>query len=341
MNSKTKIKFLSFLITVTMLLSGMTFGVHAATEIGYEVSLSNSVTGIGKEVVLTVALTNYSAQSDQIRGLQIDIGNIDTDILSVVSYNSLIVDSSAVSNTASYSQNNSRVRLVYANFSGTLPVSNGEDGKMKVFEVKFKINSNLETDGQIELPVTVKIQTTSKQITLDHTVIVSYCLSHTHIPGEAADCEKDQICTLCGEILNSKLGHEYIETIVPASCTAQGYTKHVCSRCDHYYEDDYTDKENHISGNWIIDKEAEIGLAGEKHISCIKCGEVMETASIDPLPEESGTEPDNDFGIMDFIDSIADKIGVPSDQLLMVAGGSLAVLVLLIIVIAAIKRKRR
>ena len=90
MNSKIKIIFLSFLTTVTLLLSGLTFGVHAATEIGYEVSLSNSVTGIGKEVVLTVALTNYSAQLDQIRGLQIDIGNIDTNVLSVVSITQLL-----------------------------------------------------------------------------------------------------------------------------------------------------------------------------------------------------------------------------------------------------------
>lgn len=117
--------------------------------------------------------------------------------------------------------------------------------------------------------------------------------------------------------------------------------------------------DGHINGNWIVDKEAEIGVAGEKHISCIKCGEVMETATIDPLPEESGTEtdpnnptdpgttekdpntPGNDSDIMDFVNSIADKIGVTSDQLLMIAGGSLAALVLLIIVIAAIKRKRR
>ena len=90
----------------------------------------------------------------------------------------------------------------------------------------------------------------------------------------------------------------------------------------------------------------------------------METTTIDLLPEESGTEPnpddttspeggengtepggneinppitDND----NIIDSIADKFGVTSDQLLMIAGGSLAALVLLIIVIAAIKRKRR
>jgi hypothetical protein len=61
-------------------------------------------------------------------------------------------------------------------------------------------------------------------------------------------------------------------------------------------------------------------------------------------PDNPGTdpnEPGNDSDVTDFIDSIADKVGVTSDQLLMIAGGSLAALVLLIIVIAAIKRKRR
>jgi len=63
---------------------------------------------------------------------------------------------------------------------------------------------------------------------------------------------------------------------------------------------------------------------------------------IDPdTPGTDPNEPDNDSDVTDFIDSIADKVGVTSDQLLMIAGGSLAALVLLIIVIAAIKRKRR
>ena len=50
--------------------------------------------------------------------------------------------------------------------------------------------------------------------------------------------------------------------------------------------------------------------------------------------------PNNDFNIMDFIDFIADKVGVTSNQLLMIAGGSLAGLLLLIIVISAIGRRR-
>lgn len=58
-------------------------------------------------------------------------------------------------------------------------------------------------------------------------------------------------------------------------------------------------------------------------------------------PGTGPNKPDNDSNITDFIDSIADKVGATSDQLLILAGGSLAALVLLIIVIAAIKRKRR
>lgn len=56
--------------------------------------------------------------------------------------------------------------------------------------------------------------------------------------------------------------------------------------------------------------------------------------------EKDPNTPGNDSDIMDFVNSIADKIGVTSDQLLMIAGGSLAALVLLIIVIAVIRRRR-
>lgn len=120
--------------------------------------------------------------------------------------------------------------------------------------------------------------------------------------------------------------------------------------------------DGHVNGNWIIDKEAEIGTAGEKHISCIKCGEVRETASIDPLPEgdeiepnpdpdpddttsseNPGTDPnnpDNNSDLADYIDSIAARLGITSSQLLMIAGGSLAALILLIIIITAIRRRR-
>ena len=161
-------------MAVAVLLCGMYSGVCASAETGYEISLSRSVTPIGGEVVLTVALTNYGAQSDAIRGLQIDIDNVDADVLEVVSLRSLIVDGTAASNTPSHSQKNERVRLVYANFSGKLPVSDSADGRMDVFEVKFKVNGALSEDGQIELPVTVKLQTVSGQHTLKSSCTIAY-----------------------------------------------------------------------------------------------------------------------------------------------------------------------
>lgn len=174
MNYNKKIRWISFLMTAVILLSGWNSAVCASTAPGYEVSLSDSVTPIGGEVVLTVALTNVSAQSTQIRGLQIDITGVDADVLEVVSYRSLITDATAASNTPSHSQVNSRVRLVYANFNGTLPVSVGADGKMPVFEVRFKISDALEAGGQIELPVILKIQTTSGQHTLNSSCAIAY-----------------------------------------------------------------------------------------------------------------------------------------------------------------------
>jgi len=58
-------------------------------------------------------------------------------------------------------------------------------------------------------------------------------------------------------------------------------------------------------------------------------------------PSTTPNNPDKDSDLQDFIDSTADKFGITSDQLLLIAGGSLAALVLLIVIIVAVKRKRR
>ena len=58
-------------------------------------------------------------------------------------------------------------------------------------------------------------------------------------------------------------------------------------------------------------------------------------------PSTTPNNPDKDSNIQDFIDSTADKLGITSGQLLLIAGGSLAALVLLIVIIVAVKRKRR
>ena len=52
-----------------------------------------------------------------------------------------------------------------------------------------------------------------------------------HTPGAAADCTHDQTCTVCGAVLQEKLGHSYTATVTAPTCTEQGYTTHTCTLC--------------------------------------------------------------------------------------------------------------
>ena len=48
-----------------------------------------------------------------------------------------------------------------------------------------------------------------------------------HTPGAAADCENDQTCTVCGEVLATKLGHDWVDATydAPKTCTVCGATE--------------------------------------------------------------------------------------------------------------------
>lgn len=47
----------------------------------------------------------------------------------------------------------------------------------------------------------------------------------------------------CGE--NSKHVHKYIETVVPSTCTAKGYTEHKCD-CGDIYKDNEQELISHV-----------------------------------------------------------------------------------------------
>ena len=61
---------------------------------------------------------------------------------------------------------------------------------------------------------------------------------------KTAKCDR---CDLTRTIPDSgsKLGHNYEDVVIEPSCTTQGYTKHICSRCDYRYSDSYVNRLGH------------------------------------------------------------------------------------------------
>ena len=227
-------KLLCALISIVLYLVCGTFAITAEEAQPREALVVSEVTAAEDRIEVTVGIA-YDKLSE-IRGIQIDIEGIDHQILQVVSCESLISDTQAASNTASYFEEKQKIRLVYVKLSGTLEVPEGGESGMAFLKILFRVNDSIQTDGSLELPITVKIQA-AEQITENDTLSIPYSKLHTHTPGPEADCVNDQVCTECGEVLKEKLGHDYKAVVTAPTCTEQGYTTHTCTRCDDSYID--------------------------------------------------------------------------------------------------------
>ena len=96
--------------------------------------------------------------------------------------------------------------------------------------------------------------------------------------SKAATCtddgEQTRTCSVCKKTQTktiSKLGHDYVETVVKPTCKAQGYTLHKCSRCEDYYKDTYTAKTAHKWSEWTTSKAATCTDDGEQTRTCSVC----------------------------------------------------------------------
>ena len=90
---------------------------------------------------------------------------------------------------------------------------------------------------------------------------------------EAPTCNEDQICSDCGET-NEATGHDYVQSITPATCESQQINKYTCSACGDSYEEKVgTPLAHNIDG-----VEAElVAEAGKsciyvEHYKCSDCG---------------------------------------------------------------------
>ncbi len=112
-----------------------------------------------------------------------------------------------------------------------------------------------------------------------------------HTPDGEADCERDQTCTVCGQVLAESTGHDYTEVYTPPTCTEGGYTTYTCGRCGESHRDGLMDPRGHNSGDWIVDTEPAPGVMGSKHMECTVCGVILDTKELESLPVETVAEP--------------------------------------------------
>jgi len=108
-----------------------------------------------------------------------------------------------------------------------------------------------------------------------------------------------------------KISHSYIADVTAPTCTASGYTIYTCEICGKTYTADYKDMTGHNPSDWIIDEPATIEHAGEKHIECLTCGEVLSRAAIPQLVEKDRTDEDGNSKVGDFSILVTNPNGTP------------------------------
>lgn len=84
--------------------------------------------------------------------------------------------------------------------------------------------------------------------------------------------------------------HSYEDKIISASCTAQGYVLHTCTKCGNSFKSDYTSQTEHTAGEWITDKSPTCIQYGSKHIECLVCHTLIQTAQIEKTAHDYSAE---------------------------------------------------
>ena len=65
--------------------------------------------------------------------------------------------------------------------------------------------------------------------------------------------------------------HEYIVTVVQATCTADGYALHLCTKCGDSYQDEIVPAHGHKYGYWTATQKATCQQNGIWERTCVYC----------------------------------------------------------------------
>ena len=102
-------------------------------------------------------------------------------------------------------------------------------------------------------------------------VVVAYDFAKGHEPSAPADCLNDQICTICGLVLDPAKGHSYEAVVTEPTCGADGYTTYTCHCGDTYVADEVPATGDHQFGAWKVLKAAGCSVSGLRTRECV-CG---------------------------------------------------------------------
>lgn len=127
-----------------------------------------------------------------------------------------------------------------------------------------------------------------------------------HVPGDPATCITPQLCTKCGAVIATALGHDYQEEVTAPTCTEMGYTTFTCARCGDTYDGAYTDPTGHTPGDWIVDKKPTIDSEGSRHKECEVCGETLETEEIEKLYNQATTDTHGEAIVGGYLVTVSD-----------------------------------
>lgn len=118
--------------------------------------------------------------------------------------------------------------------------------------------------------------------------------NHTEVidAAKAATCIETGLtegkhCSVCNEVLVAQeeipvTGHNYIETVTDATCTANGNKHYECDICGDSYDETITSSgHTYTEGKYIVDIEPTPDANGSKSIHCDICNEIIEGTSVE------------------------------------------------------------
>ena len=166
------------------------------------------------------------------------------------------------------------------------------NGRDDVLDMRYcRIN-----DGVLELY--------TKDLSVPHALTAQAALAPT---CTAAGREAYYVCSVCGKLFSDAEGeneiaeptaipapgHDYVAAVTAPTCTAQGYTTHVCSRCADSYVDSYVSALGHDYAGVVTAPTCT--AQGYTTFTCSRCGDTYQGRFTTALGHDFGADKNAEF----------------------------------------------